>query len=292
MNNGKRIPYYTCSAYGKVPVGTLCDGAHRINAEIIMTLISGMLRDIAKQSKYDRAEFVKAVTEAQDEQHNGEIIKKKKQLATAQKRASELEVLICKIYEDNVLGKLPDVRYAALDEQYAKEQETVSNDITSLETIITNHEKNKKSADKFIALVEKYENFNTMTTTMLNEFVEKILVHKRDHKGRIETTQKVEIFFNFVGQYIPPSFGEVKLTKKELEEKRKLEERKAKAHQNYLNRKANGKVAEDYEKSKAKKKANMDSKKNALRAEDMKKGVFTPVKNLPKSEPMIAVMTA
>ena len=292
MNNGKRIPYYTCSAYSKIPVGILCDSGHRINAEIIMSLVSDMLREIAKQSKHDRAEFVKAVTEAQDEQHNGEITKKKKLLAAAQKRASELEVLICKIYEDNALGKLPDARYAALDEQYAKEQEKVSNEITSCETIINNHEKNKKSADKFIALVEKYENFDTLTTIMLNEFVEKILIHERDYKGRIETTQKVEIFFNFVGQYIPPSFVEIPMTPEQQEEIVKREERKAKVHKNYLKRKADGKVAEDYEKSKAKKKAKMDGMKKALRAEDIKKGVFTPVKNLPKSKPQIAEMTA
>lgn len=67
----------------------------------------------------------------------------------------------------------------------------------------------QKSADKFIALVEKFENFNTMTTAMLNEFVEKILVHERDRKGSQDTTQEVEIYFNFVGRYMPPHFGEI-----------------------------------------------------------------------------------
>jgi len=52
-----------------------------------------------------------------------------------------------------------------------------------------------------------------------------------------------------------------------------------------LKRKAAGKVAEDYEKTKAKKKAGMDAKKNALRSEDMAKGVFVPVSALPKATP-------
>ena len=42
----------------------------------------------------------------------------------------------------------------------------------------------KRSAEKFIAMIDKYQDFDTMTTTMLNEFVEKILVHERDQKGR------------------------------------------------------------------------------------------------------------
>jgi hypothetical protein len=65
------------------------------------------------------------------------------------------------------------------------------------------------------------ENFDTLTTPMLNEFVEKILAHERDRKGSIETTQEVEIFFNFVGKYVPPHFWEVNLTPEEREEIRK-----------------------------------------------------------------------
>ena len=55
----------------------------------------------------------------------------------AQKRAGELEKLICKIYEDNALGKLPDARYRALDAQYAKEQDTLEIEIMELEKAVT-----------------------------------------------------------------------------------------------------------------------------------------------------------
>jgi len=75
-----------------------------------------MLRAIADYSKNDRNEFIKAVTEAQASQQNGDIAAKNKRLAIAQKRAAELEKLICKIYEDSILGKLPEERYAVLDQ--------------------------------------------------------------------------------------------------------------------------------------------------------------------------------
>ncbi len=70
----------------------------------------------------------------------------------------------------------------------------------------------------FIALIDKYENFDTMTNTMLNEFVEKILVHERARKGSQDTTQEIEIYFNFLGRYIPPSLQPVPLTPEEQEE--------------------------------------------------------------------------
>ncbi len=126
------------------------------------------------------------------------------------------------------------------------------------------------------------------STQMLNEFVEKILVHERDRKGSIQTTQEVEIYFNFVGRFVPPKFAEVELTPEELEEIRKREERKDRLHQNYLKRKASGWQRQYEDRTKAKKKAEMDAKKNALRAEDIAKGVFIPVSNMPKLEPKIA----
>ena len=284
-NNGKRVSQYTCSNYTKVPCGTLCPTQHRINESAVLTLVSDTLRAIAEYSRNDRTEFIHTVQETQVAQQSADISKKRRRLAAAQKRAGELEKLICKIYEDNALGKLPDARYRALDAQYAKEQDALEIEIAELEKAVTGYEQSQKSAEKFIALIDKYENFDTLTNTMLNEFVEKILVHERSRKGSQDTTQEIEIYFNFLGRYIPPSLQPVPLTPEEQEELRKREERKDRLHQNYLKRKASGAQKRYEDKIKAKKKAEMDAKKALIRAEDMKKGVFSTIGQLPKEEP-------
>ena len=284
-NNGRRISQYTCSNYTKIPCGTLCPTQHRINESAVLTLVSDTLRAIAEYSRNDRTEFIHTVQETQVAQQSADISKKRRRLAAAQKRAGELEKLICKIYEDNALGKLPDARYRALDAQYAKEQDALEIEIAELEKAVTSYEQSQKSAEKFIALIDKYENFDTLTNTMLNEFVEKILVHERARKGSQDTTQEIEIYFNFLGRYIPPSLQPVPLTPEEQEELQKKEERKDRLHQNYLKRKASGAQKRYEDKIKAKKKAEMDAKKALIRAEDMKKGVFSTVGQLPKEEP-------
>ena len=284
-NNGKRVSQYTCSNYTKVPCGTLCPTQHRINESAVLTLVSDTLRAIAEYSRNDRTEFIHTVQETQVAQQSADISKKRRRLAAAQKRAGELEKLICKIYEDNALGKLPDARYKALDAQYAKEQDALEIEIAELEKAVTGYEQSQKSAEKFIALIDKYENFDTLTNTMLNEFVEKILVHERARKGSQDTTQEIEIYFNFLGRYIPPSLQPVPLTPEEQEELRKKEERKDRLYQNYLKRKASGAQKQYEDKIKAKKKAEMDAKKALIRAEDMKKGVFSTIGQLPKEEP-------
>ena len=290
--NGKRVPQYTCGQYGKYPIGSLCPTQHRIKAEAVLTLIADMLRAIAEYSRNDRAEFIRTVQETQAAQQTADISKKRKRLAAAQKRAGELEKLICKIYEDNALGKLPDARYKALDAQYAKEQDALEIEIAELEKAVTGYEQSQKSAEKFIALVDKYENFDTLTNTMLNEFVEKILVHERARKGSQDTTQEVEIYFNFVGRYIPPALQPVPLTPEEQEELRKKEERKDRLHQNYLRRKANGKQKEWEERYTAKRKAQVEAAKAAIRAEAMEKGIFTTISQLPRQEPCKATLPA
>ena len=291
-NNGKRISQYTCSQYSKVPVGKLCTTQHRINEDVVLSLISDMLKAIAEYAKHDRSEFIRVVQEAQSSQQTAEVRKQRTRLATAKQRVSELEVLLCKIYEDNILGKLSDSRYEMLDAQYAKEQGELTAEIFALEKAVKGYEKHEKDADRFIALIDKYENFDTLTVTMLNEFVEKILVHERDRKGSRDTTQEVEIYFNFVGRFVPPAFGEVELTPEELEEIRKKEERKDRLHQNYLKRKANGKQKEYEERTKAKKKAEIEARKAAIRTEDIAKGVFIPVSSLPQREPQKGAKTA
>ena len=291
-NNGKRISQYTCSQYSKVPVGKLCTTQHRINEDVVLSLVSEMLKAIAEYAKHDRAEFVRVVQEAQSSQQTAEVRKQRTRLATAKQRVSELEVLLCKIYEDNILGKLSDSRYATLDAQYEKEQSELTAEISALEKAVKSYEKHEKDADRFIALIDKYENFDKLTIAMLNEFIEKILVHERDRKGSIQTTQEVEIYFNFVGRFVPPAFGEVELTPEELEEIRKREERKDRLHQNYLKRKASGAQKRYEDKIKGRKKAEIEAKKAAIRAEDIAKGVFVPVSSLPQREPMKGVQTA
>ena len=291
-NNGRRISQYTCSNYTKVPCGTLCPTQHRINESAVLTLVSDTLRAIAEYSRNDRTEFIHTVQETQVAQQSADISKKRRRLAAAQKRAGELEKLICKIYEDNALGKLPDARYRALDAQYAKEQDALEIEIAELEKAVTGYEQSQKSAEKFIALIDKYENFDTLTNTMLNEFVEKILVHERSRKGSQDTTQEIEIYFNFLGRYIPPALQPVPLTPEEQEELRKKEERKDRLHQSYLRRKANGKQKEWEERYTAKRKAQVEAAKAAIRAEDMEKGIFTTISQLPRQEPRKATLPA
>ncbi|WP_111875524.1 recombinase family protein [Aerococcus tenax] len=251
-NNYKNIPYYVCSNYKKVPCGTLCPSAHRIKAEVVLNLIQETLKDIKNYLDEDNEAFTRSIQNEMEEKEKVEIEKQRVRLINNKSRIQELERLMCRIYEDMILEKIPSSRYEILNSQYETEQRALSKEIEDLELIISRYENETDRARKFISLISRYENFDEVTNTMINEFVEKIIIHERDRKGSQTSKQKIEIYFNFIGNYEVPKeeLSEEERSKLE-EEERKINERRDRLHQNYLKRKANGKQQEYEKKYKA-----------------------------------------
>lgn len=265
-NNYKNIPYYVCSNYKKVPCGTLCPSAHRIKAEVVLNLIQETLKDIKNYLDEDNEAFTRSIQNEMEEKEKVEIEKKRTRLIDSKGRLQELERLMCRIYEDMILNKIPNSRYEILNNQYEIEQITLSKEIKDLELAISRYEKETDRARKFISLINRYENFEELTTTTINEFVEKIIVHERDRKGSQTSKQKIEIYFNFIGNYELPQAELSEEKKQKLEEEeRKIEERKDKLHQNYLKRKTSGKQKEYEDKYKARREQKKQEKIKVLK---------------------------
>lgn len=230
-SNYKNIPYYTCSAYTKTPCGMLCPSAHRIKAEVVLNLIQDTLKDIKKYLDEDNEAFICSIQNEMEEKEKIEIEKKKVRLTESQNRLRELERLMCRIYEDMILNKIPNSRYEILNNQYETEQITLSKEIKDLEQQVSRYEKETDRARKFISLISRYENFDELTTTMINEFVEKIIVHERDRKGSQTSKQKIEIYFNFIGNYELP---QAELSEKKNKNLRKKKEKSKKEKTSYI----------------------------------------------------------
>lgn len=265
-NNYKNIPYYVCSNYKKVPCGTLCPSAHRINAEVVINLIQETLKDIKNYLNEDNEAFIHSIQNEMEEKEKVEIEKQRVRLINNKSRIQELERLMCRIYEDMILEKIPSSRYEILNSQYETEKRVLSKEIEDLDLAISRYEKETDKTRKFISLISRYENFDELTNTMINEFVEKIIIHERDRKGSQTSKQKIEIYFNFIGNYEVPKeeLSEEEQSKLE-EEERKINERRDRLHQNYLKRKANGKQQEYEERYKARRKQKKQEKLKVLK---------------------------
>ena len=76
-----------------------------------------------------------------EEKEKVEIEKKKIRLMESKNRLQELERLMCRIYEDMILEKIPSSRYEILNSQYETEQRALSKEIKDLELTISRYEK-------------------------------------------------------------------------------------------------------------------------------------------------------
>ena len=217
--NGKRIPTFVCGNYGKMPIGTKCESRHAIKAEVLQMLISNILNEVKCMIEIDENDFIDYLESDDTDSKNDEKQELKEKLQQYEKRYSELELLLCRIYEDKILGELPDSRYEIMSRQYNEEQEALKSKISAINLRLNDDEHSSKTdVKRFINMIHKYKNFNELTPYMLNEFVEKIIVHERARKGSRDTTQQVDIYFNFIGQ--------IELPKEELsqEEQERIEE--------------------------------------------------------------------
>ena len=236
-SNGKRVAQFVCSKYGKVPVGTQCSSAHRINGDAVIEILRDTLRYLKETIDEDPEMFIESISQNESETRSAEIKRRQARLKVCKKRTSDLEKLICKIYEDNVLGKMPESRYELLLGEYSREQNLLNEEAEQIEDDLSRMEAESKNGKKFVDLMKRYNNFDEITPYMVNEFVDRIMVHERDRKGSTQTTQKIDIYFNFIGNYSMPV---QELTEEEKAEIASREAYKDKCHQKYLKRKQDG----------------------------------------------------
>ena len=127
-----------------------------------------------------------------------QITKNKKELEKAKNRIIEIDNLFMHIYEDNVSGKITDDRFRNLSFNYDKEQQELKIKIEQLSKEIENTEKKDTDITQFISNVKKYTEITDLTPEILNELIEKILIHQAE-KIDGKKVQEIDIYYRGVG---------------------------------------------------------------------------------------------
>ena len=103
------------------------------------------------------------------------------------------------LYEDKIKGQLTDERFAKLSAGYEAEQKGLEGTIKELSEQIAQKTDKTINIDRFMKLVKKNTSFEELTPTLLNTFIEKILVHEIEVDAEGKRSQKIEIVYNFIG---------------------------------------------------------------------------------------------
>lgn len=200
--------------------------SHNIQAKVIDQFVLETIQYACKSVRMDERAFVESIRSASEIREQSEAKKLKAALKHQEKRYAELDILLKKVYEDNALGRLPDKRYEMLSAGYEKEQAELEQSIKACREQLTQYDEDTDRTEEFLALVHKYTDITELTPVIINEFVDKILVHKAE-KIDGERVMEIEIYLNFIGKVELPAQELTEEELAEIKEKQRLRERNA-----------------------------------------------------------------
>lgn len=193
--------YYICSTYRKDR--TLCS-THSIRRVVLEEIVLRNLREAIQYVTQYEDDFVQRAADQSLRERDKELAQKKDTLTQSQKRIAELDVIIKRLYEDNISGKLSDERFIKLSRDYELEQTNLTNLVEHLRQEVKEQEKQKVNVRQFIAAVRKYTDMQQLDASVLREFVEKIYISEvytpDENEPRIKV-REIEIVYNFIGAF-------------------------------------------------------------------------------------------
>ena len=218
---------YNCGNYNNShdQSGKVCC-SHNIQAKVIDQFVLETIQYACKSVRMDERAFVESIRSASEIREQSEAKKLKAALKHQEKRYAELDILLKKVYEDNALGRLPDKRYEMLSAGYEKEQAELEQSIKACREQLTQYDEDTDRTEEFLALVHKYTDITELTPVIINEFVDKILVHKAE-KIDGERVMEIEIYLNFISKVELPAQELTEEELAEVKEKQRLRERNA-----------------------------------------------------------------
>ena len=215
--NGKVQHVTYCSEYAKGKAKhPKCHSPHRIDVDDVMENLTEVLRKIAKFSLENKEEFESLVKNSLAKEQTEEIKKQKKRIPQITDRMEQIERVMNKLYEDNALGNIEANRYELLSRKYAEEYYSLKTEQEKIEERLSEFENANQRAKNFIKLAESYSDFEELTPTAINEFINKIVVHERDVKISKYAVKRIEVYFNYIGKFENELTKEIEPTEEEM----------------------------------------------------------------------------
>lgn len=195
--NGLNHDHYKCSGYRKPIDG--CENPHYIQKSALIEIVSGKLRQTIQEIHFDQEAFLKKLEQQSQAQFSKNNKRQRQQLQKDEHRSKEIDSIIQKLYEDNLLGKISDERFVKLSQSYEEEQKQLQTSISDLTEKLAKQQEDSLNISKFMARISKYTELPKLTVEIVNELIDKIVIQKPTGTKRNRIIQ-VDIYYNFVGK--------------------------------------------------------------------------------------------
>ena len=235
---------YECSSYKLAGQRrTAVCSNHHISTKALRTLILETIKVTSSYAISNEAEFIQKVRAASEVQQAQAAKDLKRKLNKDKRRFDELDTIIKKLYESYAVGRIGEDRFDTLLAGYEQEQTALRQSITEAESALVNFEQDTANVEHFLDLARKYTNFSELTTPMINEFVDKIVVHAPD-KSTGDRVQEVDIYLKFIGKFDAPM---PEPTPEEIAEQERLQKERIRSRERYRRLKAGENLSPPFE---------------------------------------------
>ena len=188
--------FYRCSNY-KNNSTNACT-SHNIKDIALRQIVLEQVQQVVSYIHNFEWLFIKEKQNASIEEQKAQIVRDKKQLTQYQQRLKEIDNLIQHIYEDNVFGKITDEMFSNFSTNYTNEQKDLKEKIEILNKSISTTEQKGIAITSFVDKVKKYTEIKELTPEIINELIDKILVHQQT-KVDGKKYQQIDIYYSGVG---------------------------------------------------------------------------------------------
>ncbi len=196
--NGSYYAAYDCWMY-RTHGKEYCP-SHYINYDTVYNLVLINLRTVLWNYRNNTQQF-KSILEKKFQMDSAKEAKKlQSEYEKKQSRFEEIDKILCKLYEDSALGKIPESRYEAMSAQYESEQREIKEALPDLRQRIEQLKAESNATDKFVNLIKKYTVIDQLDAAILNELIDKIVVHHKEVAEDGRVFQQVEIYYRFIGK--------------------------------------------------------------------------------------------
>ncbi len=235
---------YECSSYklGGQRRTASCSN-HHISTKALRALILETIKTASAYAVSNQDEFMEKVRAASQLRQAETVKAAKRKLNKDRKRITELDGIIKKLYESFAVGRISEERFDGLLAEYEAEQRTLRDGVAEAEQQIAVFEEETANAGEFLVLAKKYTNFSELTTPMINEFIEKVVVHAPDRSDG-DRVQEVDIYLKFIGKFDLPA---PELTEEELKEQERLRKEPIRSRERYRRLKAGENLSPPFE---------------------------------------------
>jgi len=235
---------YECSAYklSSQRRDQTCS-SHHISTKALRTLILETIKAASAFAISNEAEFIQKVRAASEVRQAQAAKDLKRRLSKDKRRFEELDTIIKKLYESYAVGRIGEERFDTLLGGYEQEQAMLRQSITENESALGAFEQDTANVEHFLDLAKKYTSFSELTTPMINEFIDKIVVHAPDRSNG-DRVQEVDIYLKFIGKFDLPA---PELTEEEWKEQERLRKERIRSRERYRRLKAGENLSPPFE---------------------------------------------